>query len=370
METTITNKGNPFDKTNKLVTIQLKQGNSPPIILTKEKFSDAVGILSDASCVIGSNLKFDMHWIERELGIKLSYVWCCQLAEFIFSKQTWKYPDLGTMCINYGVQQKIDVVKKDYWDKGIDTDQIPIEILAEYGAGDVESTWQVFCKQVQKFETTQAHQFRLFRLHCNDLLVLQEMEYNGILYDIDKSLEQAETLVKQVKHLESKLYEFTGGVPINFDSRDHVSVLLYGGTIVEETRVPIGVFKTGAKAGQTRYRVVPKEYQLNAIVAPIKNSELKKEGYYSTDESTLLSLKPSATAKKVIGWLLERSKIMKLKSTYLEGLPKVIATYNWDGGMLHSNLNNCLAVTGRLSSSKPNQQNLPKEAKRHCITRY
>lgn len=370
VETTVTNKGNAFTKQNKLVTIQLKQRNSPPIILTKENFSDAIPILSSASVVIGSNLKFDLHWLQRELDYKASCVWCCQLAEFIFSKQTWKYPDLATMCVNYGAQPKIDVVKTEYWDKGIDTTEIPFDILAEYGAGDVESTMQVFEKQVERFKTTQQHQFKLFRVHCNDLLVLQEMEYNGIKYDVDKSLEQADTLVKQVNHLEEKLYAFTGGVPINFDSRDHVSVLLYGGKIVEETRVPIGVYKTGAKVGQPRYSIVPKEYKLEPIVVPLKGSELKKAGYYSTEESTLLSLKPNATAKKVITWLLERSKLMKLKSTYLEGLPKVINTYEWEDNLLHSNLNNCLAVTGRLSSSKPNQQNLPKEAKRHCITRY
>ncbi|MFK5173611.1 DNA polymerase [Propionibacterium freudenreichii] len=61
---------------------------------------------------------------------------------------------------------------------------------------------------------------------------------------------------------------------------------------------------------------------------------------------------------------------MKLKSTYLEGLPKTIATHGWEPNMLYSNLNQCMAITGRLTSTKPNQQNLPKEAKKFCISRY
>ena len=103
---------------------------------------------------------------------------------------------------------------------------------------------------------------------------------------------------------------------------------------------------------------------------PLKGSELKKEGYFATDEPTLLSLKPNATTKKLIAWLLDRSKLMKLKSTYLEGLPKTIAEMGWTPSMLYSNLNQCVATTGRLSSTKPNQQNFPKEAKRFCVTRY
>ena len=51
-------------------------------------------------------------------------------------------------------------------------------------------------------------------------------------------------------------------------------------------------------------------------------------------------------------------------------LPNVINKHNWLPNMLHSNLNQCVAATGRLSSTKPNQQNLPKEAKLYCISRY
>lgn len=369
-ETTTTCKGNPFNHTNSVVTMQTKVNDETPEVFAKQDFSKVPDILQAASIVVGANLKFDLHWLQRELGIKLNCVWDVQLAEFILSKQQWKYPDLATMCDKYGVTRKLDVVKNEYWDKGIDTDQIPFEVLAEYGAGDVQSTYEVFLKQVELFRTTEASKFKLFRLHCNDLLVLQEMEYNGIVYDTEASLAQAESLTKQVAHLESKIHGFTDGVPLNLSSRDHISVLLYGGVIKEDTRLPIGVYKTGAKVGQTRYKIVEKEYTLPRLVQPLKGSEMQKEGYFSTDETTLLSLKPNAVTKKLIGWLLERSKLMKLKSTYLEGLPKIIAETGWSHNMLHSNLNQCQAGTGRLSSTKPNQQNLNPAAKKHCVTRF
>ena len=369
VECTTSNKGNTFDQTNKLVTIQLKEGDNEPIVLTKDNFAHALPILDRASCVIGFNLKFDLNWLQRELGYKANCVWDCQLAEYIFSAQTWRYPDLNTTCDNYMVGHKTDKVA-EYWANGVDTDAIPFDVLAEYGAQDVNLTYAVFQNQVAKFAGDYQQQLRLFRLHCNDVLVLQDMEFNGICYDTEASLKQSQSLDAQVAELERKLHCFTNGAPINFDSNDHVSALLYGGIIKEDTRLPIGVYKTGAKIGQTRYKIVPKEHVLPRLVEPLKGSELKKEGYFSTDETTLLSLKTNKTSKGMITWLLERSKLMKLKSTYLEGLPNVINKHNWLPNMLHSNLNQCVAATGRLSSTKPNQQNLPKEAKLYCISRY
>lgn len=370
VETTTHAKGSAFNQQNELVTVQLKVGESPAVVYFKEDFGKVIPILESASVIIGFNLKFDLHWIQREFGWKADCVWDCQLAEFIFSKQTWKYPDLKTACENYGLQTKTDVVKDEYWSKGIQTTDIPREILAEYGANDVEITYQLFLNQLQLFSDKEQAKFKLFRLHCNDLIVLQTMENHGIMYDVQASLQQSKELEKQVKHLEGKIYAFTGSIPINLDSRDHVSILLYGGTISVDTRIPIGTYKTGAKLGQPRYKIIETKYDLPRLVQPLKGSELKKEGYFATDEPTLLSLKPNATTKKLITWLLDRSKLMKLKSTYLEGLPKTIEEMGWTPNMLFSNLNQCVATTGRLSSTKPNQQNLNPEAKRYCITRF
>jgi DNA polymerase-1 len=370
VETTTKAKGSPFNQDNSLVMIQLKVNNEEPVVFSKENFKDALPILESASVVCGFNIKFDCHWLQRELGAKLKAVWDCQLAEFLLSNQQNKYPNLADTCIKYGASSKLDIIKDEYWAKGVETTEIPWEILAEYGKQDVQSTYEVFLKQVELFKGDEQHKFKLFRLQCNDLLVLQEMEFNGIIYDEQGSLAESKNLDKQIKLLEDKISVFTSNVPVNLDSRDHISVLLYGGTITNEIRLPIGIYKTGAKAGQTRYKIVPREYELPRLVAPLKGSELKKEGFYGTDEPTLLSLKPNAQAKRLITWLLERSKIMKLKSTYLEGLPKIIRETGWMPNHLHSNLNQCTTKTGRLSSTKPNQQNLNPEAKRFCITRY
>lgn len=58
-----------------------------------------------------------------------------------------------------------------------------------------------FEKQLERFQTTDKGKYALFRLHCNDLLVLQEMEYNGIIYDEIGSKQKAEELELDIKKL-------------------------------------------------------------------------------------------------------------------------------------------------------------------------
>lgn len=370
VETTVKNKGNVRTAGNFLVTIQLKVGDEETRVFTKETFSQCRPILDSASVIVGTNLKFDLAWIKRELDWEATTVWDLQIAEFLFSNQMWKYPDLDGMCEKYNIEKKLDIVKTEYWEKGIDTPDIPLDILSEYGKRDCDVTYKVFLQQVQQFQNERQGMFKLFRVHCNDLLVLLDMENNGIVYDTKSSIARAEELEEEMKKVEGSMYVYTKGIPINFDSPEQVSKLLYGGTITVTTKVPCGVFKTGQKVGQVKYKNLDTDYTLPRLIEPLKNTGKAKEGIFSTDESTLLSLKANKAGKYLISQLLRRSKLEKEVSTYLKGFPKLIDKYEWKPDMLYSTLNQCLVVTGRLSSAKPNQQNFSKEVKRFCISRF
>jgi DNA polymerase-1 len=370
VETTISNDGNPFDLKNKLVLIQLKN-KEKSIYFTKENFHTCLPYLEKASLLVGQNIKFDLHWMRRELGfIPKSPIWELQNAEFLFSNQQWKYPDLDTMCKNYGVGEKIHTIEENYWSKGIDTDEIPIVELAEYGVHDVELTWKVFQEQIKRFQNDINNKFPLFRLLCNDLLVLQEMEWNGIIYDEINSLTKAKEIEQEILILEEKINALVDSNVLNYNSGDDISILLYGGTKVREIRFPIGFYKTGTKTGQPRYKIIKEVIGFPRRVTPLKGSELSKEGFFATNIPTLLSLKTTGKTKKIIDLLLERSALEKINGTYLKGFPKKREQYNWPINKLHSSLNQCVASTGRLSSTKPNQQNLAELAKFFCITRY
>lgn len=360
VETTIKNKGNPFTEGNKLCYIGLRPVGQTSIIFNLlEKHTpleEVQAILDSFDGIIAFNAKFDLHWlVQFGLDISKHRIWDCQYVEFLFSNQRWKYPDLDTSCRNRGLTPKIDVIAEKYWNNGIDTIDIPWEEMVQYLDQDLKSEEELFLAQQELFKTTNKHQYRLFLLHMEDLKCLREMEQNGILYDTEESLRKAEQIASRISEIEQRLRVGYADIPINFDSGDHLSSYLYGGSIAVDTRIPVGVFKTGAKIGLPRYKIVTHEFKLPKLFEPIKGSELKKEGYYSTDEQTLRQLRGTKEAKERLSLLDERAKSEKLRGTYYEGFPKKIREMAWGNNYLHPSFNQCSVVTGRLSSTNPKQ---------------
>ena len=78
----------------------------------------------------------------------------------------------------------------------------------------------------------------------------------------------------------------------------------------------------------------------------------------------------SKEAKDLIDLLMRRAYLEKLQSTYFGGYPKLVEQYGWEQGVMHGQFNQCVAVTGRLSSSNPNLQNIAKEVKQTFRSNY
>jgi len=323
-------------------------------------------VLARHDIVVFFNAKHDLHWLRR-YGIRLpeaTRIWCCQLAHFVFSRQQDRYPSLNLVCEKYGLGKKLDVVKTQYWDLGIDTDAVPWDILRDYANQDVELTYQVYLKQQECLKQKQ-HFAKLLSLSNQDTLVLAEIEWNGLPFDEAAASAKATELEAKLDAIDNSLRESIGEHPINFNSVDHLSCILYGGTIrFKHATAYDHTYKSGPKAGLTeaRYKHFQSEVKFPRLVEPINGSELVKDGYWSTDEATLKRVSAKGASTKVIQQVLERSKLERLVSTYLRGFPKKRLEMDWREGTLHSQMNQCVAVTGRLSSSGPNQQNLPPEA--------
>ena len=175
---------------------------------------------------------------------------------------------------------------------------------------------------------------------------------------------------KDIERLDRLLYDNHNCDSLNLNSVDHLSAFLYGGSIRLRRRVPCGYFKTGPRAGEPKERWEDYEVEFPRLVRPLKGSELAKEGLYSTDESTLRSLKGSKKAMEVIELLLKRAELEKRVSTYYRGLLKLREECKWKRGMIHGQLNQCVARTGRLSSSRPNLQNFDGEIKQLFYSRF
>ena len=106
------------------------------------------------------------------------------------------------------------------------------------------------------------------------------------------------------------------------------------------------------------------------MVVPPKGSELEKEGYYATDDPTLRGIKANKTITQRIRTLLDRAQSNKLVGTYYRGIPELTKEMEWSNNYIHGTFNQCVAATGRLSSSKPNLQNIAKDVKQIIISRY
>jgi len=78
-----------------------------------------------------------------------------------------------------------------------------------------------------------------------------------------------------------------------------------------------------------------------------------KSGYYSTRAGVLENLQG---AHPIVDAILEHRELSKLKSTYVDALPQLVNPHT---GRVHTSYNQTGTVTGRLSSSNPNLQNIP-----------
>lgn len=377
-ECTTWNKGSPFDQRNFAVCLAIKWLGEDHDCYVKYIDWDIQRLqfaFDKADLLVAFNAKFDLHWL-RKVGIIFAgkRIWDCQLGEFILENQSNPYPSLENTAVKYGLGHKIDIIKNEYWDKGINTDAIPREVLTPYVEQDVYLTEQVYLKQLELFNTEHLHKKALFSISCQDLLVLEEMEWNGIKFDVENALKKATELQGEEERIYKQLQDLIGGINFNPNSGDHLSAILYGGIIEEEFRIPVGNYKSGKKVGEVRYKVVTKQYELPRLVEPEGVPEIKKpEGspkYWQTNADILRTLKLKGVAKKIVALISEYAKIEKLRGTYLTGWSNMIEKMGWEPNTIHGQLNQCVVITGRLSSSKPNLQNADPATKVFCVSRY
>lgn len=363
-------KGAPFNLDNKLCLVGIKELGNPEKKIFKieydeepygEQLEQIRTLVKAASEIVWFNAKFDLHWLRRYDVVPSDSCrhYDCQSAFFILTQQRFKYPSLNQVCEYFNLPLKLDVVKTEFWDKGIDTDEIPLDILTEYLEGDLERTEWAYnaLKELTLSYPTDTH--KIISLCHQDVRVLADMEWNGMRYNVDKSLRYGENLARQIEKTDQWLRRIFGADWINIDSGDHLSAVLYGGTILlDGTEEYLFTYKDGKTKTKTRKCKIPHNFP--RIFVPIEGTALAKEGFYSTDKATLKTLQSTCKGEKrqILDALLNRSKLEKQRGTYYQGFPKLIEKMNWKDHVIHGNLNQCVVITGRLSSDKPNLQNI------------
>ena len=375
LETQTFNKGNAFDFRNDVCFIGI--GDSVyDIAYSDEPYGEALKQvqqeIDESDLLVFVNAKFDLHHLTN-LGVKFSHkrIWDCQLVDFMLEGQTESYPSMNSIAEKYGLSQKPDI-KVQYWDAGIDTKEIPREEIVSYlREHDLKTTLQIYNIQKKLVEDKTPQFQRLVSLMNQDLLVLQEIEYNGFYFNEASCKKKAEELKKQIEELRMELHDYHNIPEFNTESGDHLSALIYGGTITIPRKELIGTYKTGERKGEDKFGWKDYTYTLPRLFNPLPKSELKKPGYWATGEDVLKQLKSRDKAsKRVIEMVLTLAKLEKIVGTYYLGLPKLRESMNWKPNMLHGNLNQVTARTGRLSSTKPNLQNISGDMKIVFETRF
>lgn len=377
VEATTHAKGNPYSKYNSPVLLGFKSSVYGHISMYRDfDFPYIESLFKEHDFIIAFNLKYDFAWL-RVLGFtdELWFdkrLWDTQLYYFLEKDQTVPFPSLDLMSEEYGFGKKFDYIKENYWNKGIDTLEIPKDELIEYNKQDLNLTEQAFYKQYKE-RLGCSKKFKLFRIHQEDQKTLIDMEYNGLHLDVDLCYQRSKELEQDITSAADrikKILPYLNDVPINLNSPPQKSALLFGGEIKDTVPLLIGEYKTGVRKGQPKYKNTEFIHQLPRLVNPLSRESPSEKGVYSTDAKILKSLKAKGVGKKVIDILLERQKLEKLKGTYYEGWINRIDENGWEHDLVHPTYNQCRVITGRLSSEKPNAQNPPSQFKEVITTRY
>ena len=264
---------------------------------------------------IGQNLKYDflvLKWYGVEL---LGKTFDTMLAHYVIEPEGRRSMDLlSAQFLGYEPISITSLIGKKGKNQGTMRDA-PLDQVTEYAAEDADITLQLkncFTPLIKKRGVE-----KVFNEVENPLVrVLVDMEYEGVKVDIDFLNEYSKVLEVDAKKSEERVYE-QAGVRFNLASPKQLGEVLFD------------ILKLDAKAKKT------------------------KTGQYATGEDVLQKM---AAKHKIVDDILNFRELTKLKSTYVDSFPELI---NPKTGRVHTSYAQAVAVTGRLSSTNPNLQNIP-----------
>jgi DNA polymerase I len=258
------------------------------------------------------NAKYD-RLVLRQAGIDLAgVVFDPMLASYVINPE--ESHNLSDMSLRY---LKLTTVSyEDLVPKGKTIGEVAIAKVAQYCGSDVHTTYRLV--PILKSKLAEAPELETL---FNDIelpveQVLADMEATGIRIDKDYLQTFSQQLEIDLASIEKSAYAAAGS-EFNLGSPKQLSTLFF------ET---LGLDK--------------------------RKSRKTKTGY-STDASTLEKLQGD---HPVVDSVVEHRTLSKLKSTYVDALPLLIRPST---GRVHTDYNQAVASTGRLSSSNPNLQNIP-----------
>lgn len=197
---------------------------------------------------------------------------------------------------------------------------VPVSRVAPYAAADADATWQLVDVLQPKVSALGLDRL-LNEVEFPLIPVLVDMELAGVAIDLPFLAQLSKEMTTRLHQLEAQICTLAGRV-FNIGSPQQLSTVLY-------RVLGLQVDVSGGKAGSD------------------------EEALPSTRAHRLERLRDQ---HPIVPLVLEQRELAKLLSTYVDALPALV---NPETGRVHTHFNQAVVVTGRLSSTNPNLQNVP-----------
>ncbi len=264
---------------------------------------------------VGQNLKYDRNVLLNH-DIHLQGIAFDTMLESYVLDSTATRHNMDALALKYLAYQTTKY--EDIAGKGVKQlrfDEVPVAQAAPYAAEDADITLRLHETLWPKLQEKSGLKELFQTVELPLISVLSRIERNGVLVDAELLHQQSHDIAIKIKKIETEAFEMVGE-SFNMASPKQIQNILF------------------EKMG-----------------LPIKSKTPK--GQPSTAESVLQELALDYPMPKLI---LEHRSLAKLKSTYTDKLPLQINTQT---KRVHTSYNQAVAVTGRLSSTDPNLQNIP-----------
>jgi DNA polymerase-1 len=304
------------------ISFAMKPGEAyyVPLILEGENSSSLLStfksVLEDKhKTKVGQNLKYDIQILKNYDIHVQGPLFDTMLAHFLLDPEAANGMDqmadkyLGYQTISYEAL----VGPKGKKQKTID--QIPVEKVRDYACEDADITLQLK-EKLEKWIGENKLEKLLHEVEEPLSFVLADMEYEGVRVDTEALERMSGELDDASRKVQKEIFDLAG-VSFNIHSPKQLGEILFD-----------------------RMKIM-------------ENPKKTRTGQYATGEEILSKL---AQDHPIADKILEYREYQKLKSTYVDALPRLISPGT---GRVHTDFRQTVAATGRLSSNNPNLQNIP-----------
>ena len=228
----------PFHQDNILVSVGLNSYWGDEYYFTNHSeridegcFHKIQETLDKTTLLVGHNIKFDLMWL-LEAGFKYSgRVYDTMLGEYILNKGIRKSLTLEMSCRRRKIGSK-DSAIKEWMDRGVSFENIPADVVEEYGKIDVQITRRLFDSQMADFKLEKNKHLLMTAKMMNEfLVVLSDMERNGSNINIEDLNSVEREFRAEFAYLKQKIdkivYKQMGDTKINLSSPEQLSWLIY-----------------------------------------------------------------------------------------------------------------------------------------------